>query len=306
MTDGYEAYDRIDLSSILDEQTFQRSGFVSDKEIQQIGEMTGASFVLITESAYLDMNSLLATAKIVNVESAKIDNSATTVIKLNDSDIILEGCKVLSNKLLGTFKDNVFDSSLNKSCIILYHHNENNSIVSSPYRVTCPEGILSYDATLALQAFANSQEGENDDYVTIIGTADLCKRAYSYLTKDCGIPSFVISISSQNPFLGKITRSFTSERYILYDDGLFEENKMSDIEYFIENSQAKNAQHIHVEVSIDQGTGSFSSNMLGGEKTLNKILDLLSKHNVPFQLLSHLYLGERLCFLITPQNTLCA
>ena len=75
MTEGYEAYDRIDLSSVLDEQSFQRTGMVSDAEIHKIGEMTGASYVLITEVAPMDESYLVATAKIVNVESAKIENS---------------------------------------------------------------------------------------------------------------------------------------------------------------------------------------------------------------------------------------
>ena len=285
MTEGYEAYDRIDLSSILDEQAFQRSGFVSDSEIHRIGEITGASYVLITESAYLDVNSLLATAKIVNVESAKIVNSATAVIKLNDSDIILDECKVLSNKLLDTIGDNAFDSSIKKSYIILYHHNENKTIVSSPYRITCPEGILSDDARLALSAFA--RERMDDGYVSIIGTGDLCKRAYSHLTTACGIPSYAMSISSQNPFLGKRTQSLISERYNLYDDGLFEENKMSDLEYFIENSRAKDAHRILVMVDVNKKTGSAKSNLMMVVEAKRKIADLLSKHNVPTSIIEY-------------------
>ena len=102
MTDGYEAYDRIDLSSILDEQAFQRTGLVSDKEIHKIGEMTGASFVLITEAAYIDVTHLVATAKIVNVESAKIGNSAVSMIDVGNTNQMLTDCKSLTQKLLGT------------------------------------------------------------------------------------------------------------------------------------------------------------------------------------------------------------
>ena len=98
-TDGYEAYDRIDLSSVLDEQSFQRTGMVSDAEIHKIGEMTGASYVLITEAAPMDESYLVATAKIVNVESAKIEKSAGQIISVNPSQMEAD-CKGLTDKLL--------------------------------------------------------------------------------------------------------------------------------------------------------------------------------------------------------------
>ena len=100
MTDGYEAYDRIDLSAVLDEQSFQRTGMVSDDQIHKIGEMTGASFVLITEAAYIDDTHLFATAKIVNVESAKIQNSAGGMMNVGNTDQLLDDCKALTDKLL--------------------------------------------------------------------------------------------------------------------------------------------------------------------------------------------------------------
>lgn len=100
MTDGYEAYDRIDLSSVLDEQSFQRTGMVSDDQIHKIGEMTGASFVLITEAAYIDDTHLFATTKIVNVESAKIENSAGGMMNVGNTDRLLDDCKALTDKLL--------------------------------------------------------------------------------------------------------------------------------------------------------------------------------------------------------------
>lgn len=97
-TEGYEAYDRIDLSSVLDEQSFQRTGMVSDAEIHKIGEMTGASFVLITEAAPMDESHLVATAKIVNVESAKIENSAGSIVSTDPSQMETD-CKALTDKL---------------------------------------------------------------------------------------------------------------------------------------------------------------------------------------------------------------
>lgn len=98
-TDGYEAYDRIDLSSVLDEQAFQRTGMVSDAEIYKIGVMTGASYVLITEAAPLDESFFVATAKIVDVESAKIEKSANSIISVNPSQMKSD-CKLLTYELL--------------------------------------------------------------------------------------------------------------------------------------------------------------------------------------------------------------
>lgn len=113
LTEGYEAYDRIDLSSVMDEQTFQRTGMVSDTEIHKIGEMTGASFVLITEAAYIDESHVVATAKIVNVESAKIANSAVGMMDISNSEKLLSDCKGLTDKLLNGQTENVEKNEAN-------------------------------------------------------------------------------------------------------------------------------------------------------------------------------------------------
>lgn len=106
MTEGYEAYDRIDLSSILDEQSFQRNGLVSDRDIHRIGEMTGASYVLITEAAPYDASYIVAIAKIVNVESARIDNSANAIVNVSDPNTLVTDCQKLTNQLLGINSQN--------------------------------------------------------------------------------------------------------------------------------------------------------------------------------------------------------
>ena len=115
LTDGYEAYDRVDLSSILDEQSFQRTGMVSDAEIHLIGEMTGASYVLITEAALYDDEHLYATAKIVNVESAKIEKSAIGMMNVGNPDKLLADCKALTDKLL--LKSNVTNKPNNAQAV---------------------------------------------------------------------------------------------------------------------------------------------------------------------------------------------
>lgn len=55
---GYEAYTRVNISEIMDEQQFQRTGYVSDSQIKKLGEMTGASYVLVAETGYYDENNI--------------------------------------------------------------------------------------------------------------------------------------------------------------------------------------------------------------------------------------------------------
>lgn len=49
-TPGYEGYDRTDMKQISDEQTFQRTGMVSDEDIKRLGKITGAQYVLVAEA----------------------------------------------------------------------------------------------------------------------------------------------------------------------------------------------------------------------------------------------------------------
>lgn len=98
-TPGYEGYDRVDVGSILSEHEFQRSGLVSDKDIKRLGEMTGANYVLVAEAAYLNSSHIFITAKILNVETARVEQTAAV-----QSPTTVEGlesnCKELAGKLL--------------------------------------------------------------------------------------------------------------------------------------------------------------------------------------------------------------
>ncbi|MDE6417539.1 MAG: hypothetical protein K2K68_11030 [Duncaniella sp.] len=98
-TPGYEGFDRVDVSSILSEHEFQRSGLVSDRDIKRLGEMTGATYVLVAEAAYLNSSNIFLSAKILNVETARVEQTATI-----QSPTTVEGlesnCKALAGKLL--------------------------------------------------------------------------------------------------------------------------------------------------------------------------------------------------------------
>lgn len=98
-TPGYEAYDRVDIASIVSEQEFQRMGFVNSEQVRRLGEMTGADYILVAEVAKLDDSNLIITAKILNVETARLDNSAD-VQTTTSVGSIEDGCRRLAFRLL--------------------------------------------------------------------------------------------------------------------------------------------------------------------------------------------------------------
>lgn len=100
-TPGYEALERVDLPSIMDEQKFQRSGLVSDSEIREIGRMNGADYVLVAEAALYDENNILVTAKLLDVVTGRIKQSADPQIASKDPDEMKEACGRIARTLLG-------------------------------------------------------------------------------------------------------------------------------------------------------------------------------------------------------------
>lgn len=100
-TAGYEGYDRVDMSSIMGEHNFQRTGYVSDAQIKKLGEMTGASSILVAEAAVYDATHIIITAKILNVETASVENSAPPQIAGTDPEAMQNACTQLAAKLLG-------------------------------------------------------------------------------------------------------------------------------------------------------------------------------------------------------------
>lgn len=99
-TEGFEAYDRTDIDAIVSEQDFQRTGLVSDDQIKQLGEMTGAAYILVAEAVKVDAQNMFITAKILNVETAKTEMTDNLLMSTTPSDI-QQGCENLANKLLG-------------------------------------------------------------------------------------------------------------------------------------------------------------------------------------------------------------
>lgn len=98
-TSGYEAYDRVDIASIMNEQEFQRTGLVDAAQIKKLGEMTGVNYILVVEAANIDAENVAIIAKILDVESAKIEQTANlhSSIDINRMD---ESCRTLAERLL--------------------------------------------------------------------------------------------------------------------------------------------------------------------------------------------------------------
>ena len=99
-TPGYEGYDRVDIASIMGEQEFQRTGMVNDDQIRRLGEMTGATDVLIAEVAKIDENNVIITAKILDVESAKLQRTSYEQSETNPQALDV-ACRNVAAKLLG-------------------------------------------------------------------------------------------------------------------------------------------------------------------------------------------------------------
>lgn len=99
-TPGYEGYDRVNISAIMDEHDFERTGLVNEEQIRQLGEIAGADFILVSEAVKFDESNIFVTAKILNVESAKTESSENALMGMTAQDI-QHGCESLANRLLG-------------------------------------------------------------------------------------------------------------------------------------------------------------------------------------------------------------
>ena len=99
-TPGYEGVDRVDMASITGEQNFQRTGMVSDEQIKKLGEMTGASLVLVAEAAIYDDENIIITAKLLDVETAGVKSAAPPEIASTDKQSMSDACISLARYLL--------------------------------------------------------------------------------------------------------------------------------------------------------------------------------------------------------------
>ena len=99
-TPGYEGYNRVDMKQIAGEHDFQRTGMVNDEQIRQLGQMTGAKYILIAEAANYGSTEILVLANLVDVESGEIVNSSIPKVTSMDSEILTQSCIEIAKTLL--------------------------------------------------------------------------------------------------------------------------------------------------------------------------------------------------------------
>ena len=101
MTSGYMGVDRVDMSSIMNEQSFQRTGAVNNDQIKKLGAMAGAQYVLIAEAALYDEKNIIIAAKILDVETGGLVNSTPPSIAGKDPEKMQAACVKVAKTLLG-------------------------------------------------------------------------------------------------------------------------------------------------------------------------------------------------------------
>ena len=100
--DGYEAFSRTDIDQVMNEQGFQRSGIVSDKDIHRLGEMSGADYICVTTITKSSTEFYLE-AYLIDVETGKISSPASQYGELVNGKFsnLLPVCQWLASELTG-------------------------------------------------------------------------------------------------------------------------------------------------------------------------------------------------------------
>lgn len=99
-TPGFVGYDRVNISQIMSEQDFQRSGMVNEEQIKKLGEMYGADYILISQVETVSENYIFVTATITNVETAQEVGTDNATMTTTPPDM-QAGCESLAYRLLG-------------------------------------------------------------------------------------------------------------------------------------------------------------------------------------------------------------
>ena len=115
-TAGYEAYDRTDIDAIMSEQDFQRTGMVNGDQIKRLGEMIGVAYILVSEGAMMGDDHIFLTAKLLNVETAKLEMTDNQMVGMSPLEL-QKGCEALANTLFGNAenKSNIINPQKSKS-----------------------------------------------------------------------------------------------------------------------------------------------------------------------------------------------
>ena len=99
---GYQAITREDLDQMMTEQNFQRTGLVSDAQIKQLGEMSGADYICVS-SLTKSNSEFYIEAYLIHLESGRMSNPASQYGELTNGKFanMLPVCEALAKELLG-------------------------------------------------------------------------------------------------------------------------------------------------------------------------------------------------------------
>ncbi len=98
--EGYEAYTRVNTSAIRDEHAFERSGYVSDDEIKELGRMNSVDYVLVAEVAPYSDGYVTLTASIYNVVTGRIFKASEGKITSTDPTKMPQSAREVAHTLL--------------------------------------------------------------------------------------------------------------------------------------------------------------------------------------------------------------
>ena len=96
-TPGYEVFDRSAFDIILKEHNFERSGVMSDAEINEMGKLAGVKYVVVPE-AYIEGNEFYVIVKMLDVETGKVALVDNDFCSASGQDIH-NTCKELGDRL---------------------------------------------------------------------------------------------------------------------------------------------------------------------------------------------------------------
>lgn len=94
----FEAYDRTNVDAIMSEHLFQRTGYVSQDQIKELGNMTGAAYILVIEGAISAHDHLFASATILDVVTGQRVVSANENMVSSDKGM-KQGCASLAKNI---------------------------------------------------------------------------------------------------------------------------------------------------------------------------------------------------------------
>ena len=185
-TKGYEAFERTqDLGKIFDEQNFQKTGNVSDEEIRKIGEMTGVQYVLVAEASQVDPKRIYVTAKILNVETARVEMTDGVMIK-NDVKSVQKGTKKLGAGLLKPYYQLDTKQVSQNSQPSEVEQPSTSKEQKDETKIPEPEPIANY---LTIERISKDEYKMGDTWLTrmeyyeLINNRDLCIPAYQQFQK---------------------------------------------------------------------------------------------------------------------------